>query len=46
MVQGKLTVTEYVQAFDRLARFAPEMVPTDRARRDKFLRKPHKSVKC
>lgn len=38
LVQGKLTVTEYVQTFDRLARFAPEMVPTDRARRDKFLR--------
>ena len=38
LVQGKLSVTEYVQTFDRLARFAPEMVPTDRARRDKFLR--------
>ena len=38
MVQGKLTVAEYIQTFDRLVRFAPEMVPTDRARRDKFLR--------
>lgn len=38
LVQGKLFVTEYVQTFKRLARFASEMVPTDRARRDKFLR--------
>ena len=37
LVQGKLTVAEYVQTFERLARFVPEMVPTDRARRDKFL---------
>ena len=38
LIQGKLTFTEYVQAFGRLARFVTEMVPTDRARRDKFLR--------
>lgn len=38
MIQGKMTVAEYAQTFDRLARFAPELVPTDRARRDKFIR--------
>ena len=38
LVQGRMTVTEYAQMFDRLARFAPELVPTDRARRDKFIR--------
>ena len=38
LVQGRMTVTEYAQIFDRLARFAPELVPTDRARRDKFIR--------
>ena len=38
LVQGSMTVTEYAQMFDRLARFAPELVPTDRARRDKFIR--------
>ena len=37
LIQGKLTVAEYAQTFDRLARFAPDMVPTDRARRDKFI---------
>ena len=29
LIQGKLTVAEYAQTFDRLARFAPDMVPTD-----------------
>ena len=38
MVKGKMTVTEYAQVFDRLARFAPELVPTNRSRRDKFIR--------
>ena len=38
LVQGTMTVTEYAQIFDRLARFAPELVLTDRARRDKFIR--------
>ena len=38
LVQGRMTVTEYAQMFDRLARFTPELVPTDRARRDKFIR--------
>ena len=38
LVQGRMIVTEYAQIFDRLARFAPELVPTDRARRDKFIR--------
>ena len=31
-------MTEYAQVFDRLARFAPELVPTNRSRRDKFIR--------
>ena len=38
LAQGKMTVSEYAQVFDRLSRFAPELVPTDRARRDKFIR--------
>ena len=38
LVQGRMTVTEYAQIFDRLARYAPELVPTDRAPRDKFIR--------
>ena len=38
LVQGRMTVTEYAQIFDKLARYAPELVPTDRARRDKFIR--------
>ena len=46
LVQGKLTVSEYVQTFDRLARFAPKMVPTDRARRDKFLRGLNSMIAC
>ena len=29
LVQGRMTVTEYAQIFDRLARFAPELVQTD-----------------
>ena len=33
LVQGRMTVTEYAQIFDRLACYAP-----DRARRDKFIR--------
>ena len=38
LVQGRMTVTEYALIFDRLARYAPEFVLTDRARRDKFIR--------
>ena len=38
LTQGRLSVTEYAQKFERLARFASEVVPTDRARRDKFVR--------
>ena len=38
LAQGRLSVTEYAQKFERLARFASEVVPTDRARRDKFVR--------
>ena len=37
-IQGRLAVTEYAQIFDRLARYAPELVSTDRARRNKFIR--------
>ncbi|XP_062093562.1 uncharacterized protein LOC133799576 [Humulus lupulus] len=29
LVQGNLSVTDYAQKFDRLARFAPEVVPTE-----------------
>ena len=38
LVQGKMTVMEYVQVFDILARFSPELVPTNRSRRDKFIK--------
>lgn len=38
LIQGKMTITEYDQIFDILACFAPELVPTDRARIDKFIR--------
>ena len=37
LIQGKLTVAEYAHTFDRLARFAPELVPTGRTRKDKFI---------
>ncbi|XP_060972370.1 uncharacterized protein LOC115717660 [Cannabis sativa] len=30
LAQGSLTVTEYARKFDRLAKFAPDLVPTDR----------------
>ena len=29
LIQDKLIVAEYAHTFDRLARFAPELVPTD-----------------
>ena len=35
--QGRLTVTEYVAKFTELARFAPTIVPTDDARKRKFM---------
>lgn len=38
LVHGQLCVIEYAQTFERLARFVPELVPIDRARRDKFIR--------
>ena len=38
LVQGKLSVAEYVRQFDRLAKFSPDVVPSDRSRREKFLR--------
>lgn len=37
LIQGRMTVTEYTQIFDRLDRFEPEIVPTDRACRNKFI---------
>ncbi|KAM6556128.1 hypothetical protein CsatB_003147 [Cannabis sativa] len=37
LVQGSLTVTEYAQKFDRLAKFAPDLVPTDRVRAHRFV---------
>lgn len=37
LIQGRMTVIEYAQIFDRLARYSPELVPTDRACRDKFI---------
>ena len=35
--QEKMTVTEYTAKFDALARFAPSIVPTDEARRVKYM---------
>ena len=35
--QGKMTVTEYVAKFNELARFAPFIVPTNEARKRKFM---------
>ncbi|KAM6580108.1 hypothetical protein CsatA_003882 [Cannabis sativa] len=37
LAQGSLTVTEYAQKFDRLAKFAPDLVPTDRVRAHRFV---------
>ncbi|XP_060959315.1 uncharacterized protein LOC133030550 [Cannabis sativa] len=37
LVQGSLTVTEYAQKFDRLIKFAPDLVPTDRVRAHRFV---------
>ncbi|XP_062115589.1 uncharacterized protein LOC133829808 [Humulus lupulus] len=36
--QGNLTVVEYARQFDRLAKFAPQLVPTDFMRVTKFVR--------
>ena len=37
LLQGGLSVTEYALKFDRLAKFAMELVPTDGTRRERFL---------
>ena len=37
-VQGNMTVTEYALKFDRLAKFASDLVPTDATRQDRFIR--------
>ena len=38
LTQNRLTVSEYAIKFDRLAKFAPDLVPSDAARRDRFVR--------
>ncbi|XP_062109829.1 uncharacterized protein LOC133821681 [Humulus lupulus] len=38
LVQGNLSVTDYAHKFDRLAKFAPEVVPTDAFRVQRFVR--------
>ena len=38
LVQSSMTVTEYALKFDKLPKFGPELVPTDVARQDKFIR--------
>ena len=37
LTQNRMTVTEYALKFDRLAKFALDLVPTDAARRDRFI---------
>ncbi|XP_062075883.1 uncharacterized protein LOC133780013 [Humulus lupulus] len=38
LVQGNLSVTDYAQKFDRLAKFAPDLVLTNRVQADRFVR--------
>ena len=38
LVQGSKTVAEYVDKFDELAKFTFDLVPTDVARKDRFVR--------
>ncbi|XP_062075654.1 uncharacterized protein LOC133779753 [Humulus lupulus] len=38
LVQGNLSITDYAQKFDRLARFAPKVVPTEDMRFQRFMR--------
>ncbi|XP_062100562.1 uncharacterized protein LOC133806481 [Humulus lupulus] len=38
LVQGNLSVTDYAQKFDRLARFGPEIVRTEAIRVQRFMR--------
>ena len=35
--QGKMSVAEYAMKFEELARFSPFMVPTEEARKAKFM---------
>ena len=37
LLQGNAIVTEYVNRFDGLAKFALDMVPTDVARKERFV---------
>ena len=46
LTQNQLTVTKYALRFDRLAKFAPDLVPTDAARRDRFVRGLNVMIAC
>ena len=35
--QGRISVAEYIAKFDELARFVPTIVPTDNARKMKYM---------
>ena len=37
LLQGNMSVTDYALKFDRLAKFAGDLVPTDGTRRERFL---------
>ncbi|XP_062093822.1 lysine-rich arabinogalactan protein 18-like [Humulus lupulus] len=37
LTQNRSTVTKYAIKYDRLAKFAPDLVPTDAARKDRYL---------
>ena len=37
---GRITITEYVAKFNELARFALSIIPTDEARKKKFMLRP------
>ncbi|XP_062104940.1 uncharacterized protein LOC133816496 [Humulus lupulus] len=38
LIQGNLSITNYAQKFDRLAKFAPEVVPPEALRVQRFMR--------
>ena len=37
LLHGNMSMTEYALKFDRLAKFAVDLVPTDGTRKDRFL---------
>ncbi|XP_062114852.1 uncharacterized protein LOC133828722 [Humulus lupulus] len=39
LVQGSMSVTEYALKFDRLAKFAPNLVPTNASKQDRFFQR-------